>query len=356
MTTGTRTIAAVPLSLDLYQALWTYATDLITVLDLDGTFRYASPSYERILGHRPADLHGTSAFAIIHPDDRGATMAAFDTAVRYSGTPVTVTVRCRHADGTWRHIEATGSSQRDDPVVRGVVVNGRDVTSLRRLQDEFLAMASHELRTPLTPLQGYLELLSSLAPPGTPSARYTDAAMEQVERLKVLVGDLLDVGRLQTGKLCLETTRLDLGPVVTRAIAAARMESPGRMILFDSGPPVVVDGAAVRLEQVVLNLLRNAATYAPDRSRVEVRLWARDGSAELQVRDYGSGIAAADLPHIFSRFYQAARADAPSRQGLGLGLFIARELVTAHGGTIDVTSEEGCGTTFTVRLPLAAPR
>ncbi len=507
-TTGAMTVPPGP---ELYHVLWMYAADLVAILDPGGTIRYASPSYERVLGYAPAALHGTSAFDLIHPDDRAAAAAAFDGAVRHDEPLAPATLRCRHADGTWRDVEVTGGAHLDDPVVRGVVVNGRDVTerkraakalrdelerrveertgalsrtntaltreiderktteevlrgretrlrllveqmpsilwstdrrlryvssmgagltalglgqneiagrsvgalfaaenvtathtaahrralrgasvaydiewrgrllqayveplrdttgrivgvigvahdvtdrSLRRLQDEFLALASHELRTPLTPLQGYLELLASLARPGTPGAHYAAASLEQVGRLKVLVGDLLDVGRLQTGKLRIDKASLDLGPVVASAIVTARMEAPGQLIVLDADPAVVVDGDATRLEQVALNLLSNAVKYAPEGSRVEVRVEARDGWAEVRVSDDGPGIAAADLPHLFSRFYQGARADAPSRQGLGLGLFIARELVTAHGGTIGVTSEEGRGTTFTVRLPL----
>src|SRR5205085_12549535 len=116
--------------------------------------------------------------------------------------------------------------------------------------------------------------------------------------------------------------------------------------------PLLVYGDAGRLEQVLLNLLTNALAHAPEASRIEVRLRRVDDEVELQVQDYGRGIAATALPHLFTRFYQIARPDRPSQGGLGLGLFICQQLVTAHGGRMDVRSTEGEGTTFTVWLPL----
>ncbi len=118
----------------------------------------------------------------------------------------------------------------------------------------------------------------------------------------------------------------------------------------------MVDGDATRLEQIVLNLLTNAITYAPGTQQIEIRLTRVGKMAELQVRDFGPGIASADLPHIFDRYFQSAsvstHAQSSAHRGLGLGLFITKELVTAHGGTISVTSALGEGATFMVQFPL----
>jgi signal transduction histidine kinase len=118
--------------------------------------------------------------------------------------------------------------------------------------------------------------------------------------------------------------------------------------------PLLVNGDAGRLEQVLLNLLTNAITHARGTDRIDVRLRRAGDEAEIAVQDYGPGIPQADLPNIFSRFYQVAHAEARAQRGLGLGLFIVHELVTAHGGTVAVASAEGQGTTFTIRLPRAA--
>jgi two-component system CheB/CheR fusion protein len=181
--------------------------------------------------------------------------------------------------------------------------------------------------------------------------RYLARVQEQMQRLQRLVDDLLEVERLQEGKLQLERDAVDLVPLVQGLVEALQATTDGpRVALAIAEGPLVVAGDATRLSQVVLNLLTNAVKYAADSERIDVRLRQEEGEALLEVQDYGPGIPAAALPHLFDRFYQAVRR--PAEDGLGVGLFITRELVRAHGGTIEVRSSEGEGTTFTVRLPL----
>jgi len=301
----------------------------------------------------PEDEHGRPLPAALSPRQRAARGEPF--SMEFSLTRATLSgTRVR------RQFEARGQPIPDGKSggMRESVVVIRDMTerSLRRLQDEFLAMASHELRTPLTPMQGYLELLIRLLPSAAPDGRvtrYATQALTQTKRLRALVDDLLDVGRLESGKLRLQLTTVDLAPLTARAVEAAQMGMEGQTLALQSDPgPVPVQGDAARLEQVLSNLLSNAVKYAPGTARIDVRLRRAGEEAVLQVQDYGPGIAAADVPHLFSRFYQVTRADRDADTGLGLGLFITQELVTAHGGTIDVASTEGQGATFTVRLPL----
>jgi two-component system CheB/CheR fusion protein len=181
--------------------------------------------------------------------------------------------------------------------------------------------------------------------------RYASQARREVTRLTGLVGDLVDVVRLQTGKLALRIEPVDLRAVVARAAEVARAVADGMEIREEAGAPVEVRGDAARLEQVVINLLVNAVKHAAGTSRVDVRVQRRDGGAEVVVEDYGAGIPAADLPHIFGSFYQVEHQDRLSRGGMGLGLFIAKEIVDAHAGAISAESEVGKGTRITVRLP-----
>jgi signal transduction histidine kinase len=132
------------------------------------------------------------------------------------------------------------------------------------------------------------------------------------------------------------------------------MLARGQRIVLESAPePLVADVDPRRIEQVLTNLLTNAITYAPDTDQIDVRLLRSGNRAEIQVEDYGPGIPAVDLPKIFSRFFQVERSTQPTHQGLGLGLYLAKEIVGAHGGTISVDSTESKGTTFTLTLPLA---
>jgi two-component system CheB/CheR fusion protein len=264
--------------------------------------------------------------------------------------------------GERRWFEANGQPIHDgeNGQQRWGVLVIRNITerSLRRLQDEFIAMASHELRTPLTPLQSYLQMLLKLfadRPADDPARHYTESSLAQVRRLARLVGDLLDVSRLQSGKYTFKSERIALNQLVTRAVEAAQTLAAGQTIRLDATDvPLNIVGDPDRMEQALLNILTNAITYAPETKHIDVRLRRAGGNAELRIRDFGPGIPAADMPRLFNRFYQAERSDRDSRRGLGLGLYITREIVTAHGGTITAESQENKGTTFIFTLPLAA--
>jgi two-component system CheB/CheR fusion protein len=268
--------------------------------------------------------------------------------------------------GVSRYCEAIGhpiGPSSAEPSARGVIVI-RDITerSIRKLQERFMAMASHELRTPLVPLRGYLDMLVSLLPEDGDYARlrrYGLLARAQSERLERLVDDLVSVSRIQSGKFDLKLSRVELAPLVQRSVEWAQTMAERPQILLglppDAVDPLVVSGDVTRLEQVLMNLLNNAFRHAGGSTHIDVRLRRAGGSAELAVEDYGPGIPAADLPHVFSSFYQGERPGRAS-SGMGLGLFICREIVKAHGGQIFVRSTEGKGATFTVRLPLLANR
>lgn len=326
--------------------------DAVLVVDSSGRPTRANAAYERTFDASDA--------AVVPEDNEGnllpATEAPWRRAAR--GESFSMSFTLPGADGARRWFEASGRPLSSGGAERGVVVV-RDTTdrSLRRLQDEFLAMASHELRTPLTPIQGYLEMLVKLLAgrgDDVRGSRYASQALAQLGRLRALVDDLLDVGRLQNGKLRVELVPVDLAPLVVSAVEAARLEVKGQEILLRADPgPLRVRGDTVRLEQVVSNLLSNAVKHALDSERIDVRLRRAGAEAVVEAQDYGPGIPAGALPHLFSRFYQVARdgRDTGGR-GLGLGLFITREIVTSHGGAVDIASIEAAGATFTVRLPL----
>jgi signal transduction histidine kinase len=229
-----------------------------------------------------------------------------------------------------------------------------------RVRDEFLSIASHELRTPLTPLQlqlqGLLRRIGSRPDEALPidHVRNSVARSEkQVKRLARLVDALFDVSRISAGKLDLAPEEFDLVELVREVIERVPAESAhhGRGVTIDSDGPIIGCWDRVRIEQVVSNLVANAIKYGGETSP-EVLLRRTTLRAEIRVSDHGIGIASDHLDRIFDRF---ERAVAPlSYGGLGLGLYIAKQIVEAHGGTIRVSSELGIGSTFTVELPLLA--
>jgi len=259
---------------------------------------------------------------------------------------------------TRRFFEATGGPLQDEEgrLAGGVIVL-RDITerSVYRLQDEFIALAGHELRTPLTALNLYLGLLRKQLkdqPAADPLRKGIEQMKIQVRCLERLITDLLDVGRLRYGTFQIQLEPLQLEPLVAAVVETAQRLTQQHISLEVTGGPFWLQGDAVRLGQVLLNLLTNAITYAPQSPQIAVRAQRVGQEAELAVQDAGPGIAEADLPQLFSRYYQVKHQGPRTNTGLGLGLYIAKEVVTCHGGQISVASSEGRGTTFTVRLPL----
>lgn len=324
--------------------------DAVLVVDTAGMPVRTNAAYRRLAGAADAPLVPQNVQGWpLPPDETPQARAA-------RGETFSMEFTLTAADGSRRWCEANAQPLHEGGAGHAVVVI-RDITerSLRRLQDEFLAMVSHELRTPLSAAQGFLGLvLRTLQRDGGDKERligYASSALHSLHQLGGLVRDLVDAARLESGKVELMFDTVDLVALVTQTVEMARILPSAPQISLDAATaPLWVRGDASRLEQVVLNLIANAITHAP--GPIDLRLYQQGGEVTLEVRDYGPGIAAAALPHLFSRFYQVASGDRSSHGGLGLGLYICRELVGAHGGRIEVASTEGVGTTFTVWLPL----
>ena len=218
-------------------------------------------------------------------------------------------------------------------------------------QQRFVSDASHELRAPLTAIQGNLELLR--LHPEMPVAERNEALAEverETNRLTRLVGDLLALARADAG-VTLQRRPVDLDAVVLDAFRTARQFARGQELTLDPFEPVQVVGDEDRLKQLILILLDNALKYTPPNGCVTLGLRRGKATAEILVRDTGVGIPAADLPHVFERFYRADPARGRDPGGTGLGLPIARWIAEQHGGTIGLESLLGQGTTVIVRLP-----
>jgi PAS domain S-box-containing protein len=237
-----------------------------------------------------------------------------------------------------------------------------------RTRDEFLSLAAHELKTPITSIMGYVQVLQRRAQREGNSSDRNERALqtlfEQANRLNQLISSLFNLSRLQIGQLSIEQSPVDLHALVQRIINEMLPTIDQHTVIFTSGTfdqsPLVL-GDALRLEQVVQNLLHNAVKYSPEGGTIEVELGLsqRDQQAArkicLCIQDSGIGIPADSLSHVFRRFYRAKNAEQTQISGVGVGLFVAHEIVTLHGGTIEVESTEGSGSTFRVTLPLYIP-
>jgi signal transduction histidine kinase len=234
-----------------------------------------------------------------------------------------------------------------------------ELTEANRMKDVFLATLSHELRTPLTPVLGWVNLLRAGGAAADPSMLTQGLdAIERNARLQArLVDDLLDISRIVSGKLRIEWEPVNLCAVVELATEPVRAETAARNIeLSVELPPcpLIVQGALVRLQQVVWNLLSNAVKFTPRAGRVRVRVWREGDEARVEVSDSGVGIADDFLPHVFERFRQQDGSTTRQYGGLGLGLAIVRALAELHGGWVVAESDGlGHGSRFTFGLPCA---
>jgi signal transduction histidine kinase len=225
-------------------------------------------------------------------------------------------------------------------------------------RDRFIAMLGHELRNPLAAIRTSVEILSQF---GSSNPNLLPTQVEVITRqsnhMARLVDDLLDVARLTSGRVTLSKAIVDLREIVERSIQGIRLangEPTGRISANLPNGEVIVDGDAVRLEQVVGNLLSNAIRYSPKNSRIDVMVEVQENEALIHIRDQGEGIDSELLPRVFEPFVQSTQALARARGGLGLGLAIVKNLVLQHGGTVTATSAgKGTGSEFVVHLPLA---
>lgn len=225
-----------------------------------------------------------------------------------------------------------------------------------RVKDEFLAVLSHELRSPLNPILGWAKLLQGRELGQAKSRQALETIERNAKLLVQLIDDLLDMARIMQGKLVLNLAPVSLSDVIEAAVETVGFAAESKFIHLEVlliPDPQPIEGDAMRLQQVIWNLLANAVKFTPEGGRVVVRLEQSNTHAQIQIEDTGKGISPQFLPHIFERFQQQDNSTARQFGGLGLGLAISRQLVELHGGTIAVASlGEGQGATFTVQLPL----
>jgi len=242
----------------------------------------------------------------------------------------------------------------------GAVLVLYDITDLRhadQVRRDFVANVSHELRTPLTAIRGYVEALLDAAPESAETRRFLDVIARHTLRMERLVGDLLRLARLDAGQEEIAWARCAVADLFDAVIVDldGPLTTRRQRVSIDIAPDAAtVEGDASKLQDILRNLVENASNYSPAESTIELRARRRDGAVELQVADRGPGIAEADLPRIFERFYRADRSRTRDPGGTGLGLSIARHLAGLHGATLSAANRADGGAIFTLRFAPAS--
>jgi PAS domain S-box-containing protein len=367
---------------NLLAAIVDSSDDAIIGKTLDAIIVSWNAGAERLYGYSATEVVGQPIAIIIPPDHPDELPSIMNRLKRGERIEHYETQRVRK-DGTRLTVSLTISPIRDDTgTIVGASAIARDVTERRRveaereqllareqaalaeaqealrLRDVFLSVAAHELKTPLTSLLGNTQLLQRrLEREGLlvgPHAKVTQVIVEQAQRLNKMMNALLDVSRIATGQLSIEPAPVDLCALVQCIVDEVQPALDKHTVECPlPEETVLIDGDVLRLEQVLYNLVANAIKYSPQGGPVVVRL-ERDGDqARIVVRDRGMGIPKTDQPQLFQRFYRASNAHSEHLSGMGIGLFVVKEIVGLHGGTVEVSSTEGEGSTFTVTMPLS---
>lgn len=343
-----------------------------------------SAQLEAMWGYAPGTTERTyqTLFAAVHKADRAHVRQTIRDAIN-GAVEHHVEFRVVWPDGSEHWVMSEGRVMDDAQQPVRMIGVTRDITDRKRaeaertlllereqaarvaaeqalnIREQFLSLASHELKTPLTALLGYSSLLQKRTREGQPvgqrEQRAIAAIAHQTNRLYELVAALLDLSRIETGQLMLQHQPVDLALLAQHVVDELHptLTVHHRLHFVRPRQPVVVLGDDMRLEQVLQNLLHNAIKYSPNGGTLTVRVTQHGDEARLSVSDEGIGIPQDAQAQLFQRFFRAANVGEQHISGLGIGLYVVREIVARHGGTIDVSSSENAGATFTVRLPLA---
>lgn len=244
-----------------------------------------------------------------------------------------------------------------DEATRELKDSNEKLQRLDEAKDEFISMASHQLRTPLTTVKGYLSMVleGDVGKVAPAQKKVLEEAYDSAQRMVFLIGDFLNVSRLQTGKFIMEWASADLSKVIDQEISQLQASATSRKLrlVYDapaSFPEMVVD--ETKLRQVMMNFIDNAIYYSKPDTTIDISLVKLTDEVVFKVTDHGIGVPMSERPRLFTKFYRASNAKKQRPDGTGIGLFMAKKVIVAHGGSVIFESKEGQGSTFGFRLPL----
>jgi two-component system, OmpR family, phosphate regulon sensor histidine kinase PhoR len=352
---ATHTIAALEFRKSTLESVLAHMSDGLLVLDGQGALTLVNPAAERFFGIVAPFVIGHRLIEVFRHFELDALVRQ---AERERG-PYTREIELHHPEHRLLRVQANPVTGPRGEFL-GVVVVAQDVTDQRRtdmVRREFVANVSHELRTPLTSVRALAEALAGGAAQDREAGpRFLERIIAEIDRLTLLVNDLLDLSAIESGSAKLEMEPVPLGEVIEDVVTKFRpMADQRRIVLRGNGArgPLRAWADRARVTQAVANLVDNAIKYTPEGGTVTVEGEPRDGMVAISVADTGIGIAAEHLPRIFERFYRVDRSRSRALGGTGLGLSIVKHIATSHGGDVEVKSIEGRGTRFSLLLPRA---
>ena len=324
--------------------------------DTEGNLNYFNRSVFDYSGLTPQQIDKEGWIQIVHPDDREENIKQWSYAIA-TGKDFLLEHRFRRHDGTYRWQLSRAIPQKDDKgriqMWVGTSTDIQDLKELDQQKDSFLSMASHELKTPVTTIKAYGQIAETmLAKKGDMETLAMISKMGiQVNKLTNLIGDLLDITRIQKGKLHYNEEFFDLNDVVKDVVDDMQRTSTTHRIQNNAGEDIKLYGDKEKIGQVLNNLISNAIKYSPGAHQIMVSTQPKDNGVELSVKDYGIGIPVKEHQHVFEQFYRVTGNNQSTFPGMGIGLYICSEITKMHGGKIWADSVMGEGSTFHVWLP-----
>lgn len=352
-----------------FRSLVKYSSDLVSILNADGTFTYTSSSVKNILEYYPEQLIGKNILEYLHAEDLEIITNGIKKLLPQKNAVATMELRFAKPDGSYVILECVTHNLLHVEGIEGLVVNARDVTNrvqleqqlihakdvaeeMNRLKSSFLANMSHEIRTPLTAVLGFAEVLSD-AVDKEEHREFARSILRGGNRLLNTINSVLDLAKIEANKLELHPTELDLVQEIENTILLLRPLADDRELSLEfctavPSLPITIDQQC--LSQILNNLIGNGIKFTAE-GGVKIGLACDLDNITLEVADTGIGMAKDFLPYVFDEFRQESRGFNRSFEGTGLGLAISNKLVHLLGGTLTVTSELGHGSTFTITFP-----
>ena len=342
-------------SIDQFRLMSDSLPVIIWTADADGSVDYFNKRWYDFTGQTKDMPHGWGWQPVIHPDDLQRTLDTWNTSLR-TEMPYEIEYRFkRGSDGAylWYLGNAIPLRDKDGKVLKwfGTGTDIQDQKEAENKKNEFISIASHELKTPLTTVKAFVQMAKGILSPDHAAAGFITKATLQLTRLEKLISDLLDVSKINAGKMNYNLEKLNFSTTLHETVESVQQTAPQHTIVIEVNEDVTITGDRLRLEQVINNLLTNAIKYSPNANTIVVRSELQQNNLVVSVQDFGIGIAPENLKHLFECYYRVDNT-AARFQGLGLGLFISSEIVKRHGGSFWIESEEGQGSTFYFLIPV----